>query len=293
MGSGPILTFDTSAVNWLADDPDSDALIAALRSGFHVRLAFTTIAEVAASKDTARRRQLLRVCNLLLLSGDCIDPVYEVLRKLVARFEEPGPFNWADVPMDIADARDLIARPENITEELAREEREESREFEKKFAKTYNDARPAFDRLVESDPEKAPRSISELVAGLQRPAGGFWNAAQSLYNRVAKHPADEALVRMFTEACDPFRAMMIAIFAALYDRCLKPPNVSPPLRTGRTDTFMAIYLPYCHEFVTNDRAQLECFKQVAAIAGIEVIVRSYEDLRSTLPLVGASARSVT
>lgn len=46
MENKPILTFDTSAVNRLADDPAREALIDGLVSGFFPRLTFTSIDEV-------------------------------------------------------------------------------------------------------------------------------------------------------------------------------------------------------------------------------------------------------
>lgn len=287
MGFGPIWTPDTSAINWLADDLDARALIAGLRSGFHVRVPFTTISEVAATADATRRMHLLRVCSALVSSGDCIDPVYEVIRKLVARFEESGPFDWAKVRIDVPEAQDTISRAEIFTDELAAEEREQSRASEKGFVTTYDDAKPEFGRLFASGAEKAPASVSELVTRLQKPEGAFWNMAQKIYDRVAARAADDATIRRFTDACDPFRAMMIAIVAAQFDRCMKPSNGGPSLRAGRTDTFMAIYLPYCDEFVTSDPRQLECFKEVALIARLRVSVRTYEDFRRGL-LVGAT-----
>src|SRR5208282_5671598 len=100
MNSKPIWTPDTSGINWLADDPDSGALVAGLRCGFHVRLTFTSVSEIIANKDRERRAQLLRTCRLLLSSGDCIDPQHEIIRKMVARFEESPSFNWRTVPVD-------------------------------------------------------------------------------------------------------------------------------------------------------------------------------------------------
>ena len=65
MEDRPIWTPDTSAINRLADDPDSDALIAGLRSGFFVRLTFTSIGEVIAIENTDRRRKLLQSSGYL------------------------------------------------------------------------------------------------------------------------------------------------------------------------------------------------------------------------------------
>src|SRR5271168_639614 len=121
----PILTLDTSAINHLADDPESEALIAALTAGFYVRHSFSSVSEVIATTDPVRRSQLIAVWTRLLSSGDCIDPQHEVIRKMVSRFEAPAPFDWATVDVRFIEVESEILRAEVFTDELAAQEREE------------------------------------------------------------------------------------------------------------------------------------------------------------------------
>lgn len=286
MNSKPILTFDTSGVNWLADDPDSDALIAGLKSGFHTRLTFLGVSEIIANRDRKRRGQLLEICRQLMSSGDCIDPPHEIIRKTVLHFEESKILNWTNVSVDFPEAQDKIAREENFSDDLADQEREELRALEKQFVKIYEEAKSAFDRLFNDGTTRTPGSVSELVARLQMPGGAFWALAIGLYSRVGKLQPDETTVRRFTDGCDPFRALMIAFCAVQYDRCVKPQNVGPSLRTGRVDTFMASCLPYCHQFVTADPRQLACYKEVVSVAGLDATVKSYGEFRSGLLVLG-------
>jgi hypothetical protein len=291
MQDGPIWTPDTSALNRLADDPDSDALIAGLRSGFHVRLTFTSVSEVISNADAERRRKLHRVCRLLLSAGDCIDPQHEIIEKMVAQFELASSFDWREVSVEFPTARDEIARRENFSDEEAKQEREQQEELKKQFVQVYDNAKPAFDRLFKGGVEKVPRNLAELVARLQIPEGAFWTLAGNLYARVGKKPSDEALMRQFTVECDPFRALLIALCAAQYDLCLRPERVGPSFRSGRNDTLMAICLPYCHQFVTNDTGQLACYREIVLVAGLEVAIRSYEEFRNGFSVMGATAGS--
>lgn len=291
MQDRPIWTPDTSAINRLADDPHSDALIAGLRSGFHVRLTFTSVSEVISNADVDRRRKLHRVCRLLLSVGDCIDPQHEILEKMVARFELAPSFDWREVSVEFPAARDEIVRRENFSDEEAKQEREQQEELKKQFVQVYENAKPAFDRLLKGGVEKVPRNVAELVARLQIPGGAFWTLAGNLYARVGKKPPDEALMRKFISECDPFRALMIALCAAQYDLCLRPERVGPSFRSGRNDTFMAVSLPYCHQFVTNDKGQLACYKEVILVTGLKVAIRSYEEFRNGLSVMGAAASS--
>jgi hypothetical protein len=291
MQTHPIWTPDTSAINRLADDPDSDALIAGLRSGFFVRLTFTSISEVIANADTDRRRKLLDICGQLLLAGDCIDPQHEILSKMISEFEATPSFDWTKVPVDFPEAQAVIAARQDFSDDEAMQEREENEKLKAQFARVYGEAKPYFDRLLSGGADNPPRNVAELVAWFQSPGGSFWNLAGNIYARVGKKSPDEALMRRFTAECDPFRALMVAFYAAQYDLSLRPERVGPSFRSGRNDTLMAICLPYCHQFVTNDKGQLACYRAVASVAGLDVTVRSYEEFRNGFSVVGAAVVS--
>lgn len=67
------------------------------------------------------------------------------------------------------------------------------------------------------------------------------------------------------------------------------------MKAGRNDTFMATCLPFCDEFVSRDESMLTCYREVVAVAGLEVTVHAFEEFigqfsigrvvnRSSLPL---------
>jgi hypothetical protein len=49
---------------------------------------------------------------------------------------------------------------------------------------------------------------------------------------------------------------------------------------------MAVYLPYCDQFLTDDKQQHRCLTEVASRAGIPTQVQFYDDFRSSLPTLG-------
>src|SRR5260221_5387332 len=97
MSSKPVLVFDTSVLNALADDDDGAALIAALRAGFVVCLTGSNISEILANADANRRKQLLDLCRLLLADGFCLVPHHWIIERMVARYHRAQPFNWKAV----------------------------------------------------------------------------------------------------------------------------------------------------------------------------------------------------
>lgn len=283
-----IISLDTSAVNQFADDADSDALIAGLTVGFFIRLPFTVVSEIIATSSGERRKRLLTLCRKLLVAGDCIEPHHEILKVMVRRFETSAPLDVAHVNLRMIEAENEILRAENFDDGLAAQEREENRNNDKIFCKVYGDARKPFDDVAAraaANGTRMPESVAELVEALQT-GGAFWTLARNLYERVATRPVDDATLRRFYAKCDAFRALMLAIFAAQYDRCIRQPSDNRSLKSGRNDTFMATCLPYCDEFVTDDRGQLTCYQDVVALAGLHTIIRPFESFRDSL-FVGA------
>lgn len=275
-----ILMLDTSAINRLADDEHASSLIADLRSGFHVLLPFIAISEVIASTKQNRRLQLARLCRELMSFGDCIDPQNVLLEKLIRAFETNASFDWRRVDVRFPEAIQGL-HSEDFDNNLAKQEREESRAGEGHFVEVYDKAKPAFKKLFSGGTEP-PKTPGELVTLLQRPGGAFWAWASDLYGRVGKQPMNEMTIREFTAKCDPFRSLLVALSVAHYDRCMRPSGIGPSLRSGRSDTFMAVCLPYCHQFVTDDAGQLACYREVVRIGDLQVDVHSYDEFRGTL-----------
>lgn len=284
----PILIPDTSAINRLADDPDSEALICGLKAGYFVRFPFTAVSEIIATTSGSRRKQLLRVCRrLLVVAGDCIEPHHEILRIMVARFEKSLPLGLEHVNLRMSEAENELLLEEDFGDGLAQQEREENRAHDHTFVSVFANARPAFDELA-ANGTTMPGTVAELVGQLQV-GGAFWTLARNCFNRVATKPSDDTAIRKFYAECPAFRAIMIAIFAAQFDRCIRSRTQSPSLKAGRSDTFMATCLPYCDQVVTNDLGQMWCYREVVSLAEFgDVAVRSYDEFRERLFVRGSA-----
>jgi hypothetical protein len=111
--------------------------------------------------------------------------------------------------------------------------------------------------------------------------------AKMVYNRAGE-TSDEAKIRMFYkdrmfyEVCPPFRMLLFSLCVAQYERCLRETNRGSSMRAGRVDMYMATYLPYCDQFVSNDERQLRCFQAIATEGSVDVLVRTYDHFRQSL-----------
>ena len=107
------------------------------------------------------------------------------------------------------------------------------------------------------------------MAALQVEGGAFWTIASDLYARVAGTTPDETTIRRFVALCPPFRALLMALCVAQHDRCdrrLSPDQLERLAK--RSDLFMATFLPYWDEFISDDRDQLRCLREVISLAGL-------------------------
>ena len=112
--------------------------------------------------------------------------------------------------------------------------------------------------------------------------GAFRNIARGHYNRAGGRAQDVEALRRFVKACPPFQAMVLASMMFLYGRCVREENVPGSHRADRLDVLMAIYLPYCDVFVTNDPKQGTCLREIASEADIDALVLAYERFRTSL-----------
>lgn len=282
MENKPKLIFDTSGINRLTDDLAREPLIAGLASGFSLRFTFTSINEVAQNSGAGRRDNLFRVCKLLLGSGDCLPPVGGLLQKLVRAFEtDTATFEWGKVDVRLDENVEAAVRSVIIGNGVSAAAREEAEPLKRLFKRMLDDTKPAFDKVFAANPSARPASVGEFIAGLQHGAQ-HWKIAGSLYDGIAGHTADKGTVRSFWDRSAPFQCLMGAVCAAIYDKCIRVPNTRGSFKAGWADTFMATYLPYCEQFVTDDAGQLACYREVAQLYVPGLTIRSWQELRGAL-----------
>jgi hypothetical protein len=284
MTSKPIAIFDTSAINRFAE-PNRAAtnhpLIAGLKAGFWLRITATNVDEVIATETGAIRERLLNVCQELAGAGEVIQPFHVIIERHISEFEKRGSaYDWGRV--DIR-APEYERGFNYIDDELSKAQREHAAEVAVQFEQIYVDARPAFDELFHRSPGQRPSSAADLVKALQVPGGSFWAMAIKLYAAKAKSAPDEDTIRRFVDACPPFRALLMAYLVAQHDRCDRTLTDAEQKKLAkRNDLFMSAFLPYCDGFISDDRDQIRCLREVVSLSNLKTNVIWYGQLGERL-----------
>lgn len=284
MTNKPIAIFDTTAINRFAEPQRAATnrpLIAGLKAGFRLRITATNVDEVIATKTGATRERLLKVCQELAGAGEIIQPFHVIIERHITEFEKRGAaYEWRRVGIRAPEYERGFSY---INDELSKDQREHAAEVAPQFEQIYEHARPAFEELFQRSPEQRPASAADLVKALQVPGGAFWAMAIKLYTAKAKNLPDEDTIRRFVDACPPFRALLMASFVAQHDRCDRTLTDAEQKKLAkRNDLFMSAYLPYCDEFISDDRDQIRCLREVVSLANLKTNVIWYGQLGERL-----------
>jgi len=291
MSPGPVIILDTSVINRFAVDRKvGDPLMAALNSGYAVRLTATNVEEIIATRNGDERDLLLDVCKELLKgkNAEIIRPFHELIEILISEFERSRSFDWRRVSLGLPEYEREVALRELINDELSEKQRKYAADMAAEFEKVFRDARHHFEELFQAGAESRPSSVADLVSRLQVGGGAFWGFGKVLYRQPPEVPPDEETVRRFVDSCPPFHALLLALCVAQYDRCIREPGKRGQ-PAGRSDLFMPVCLPYCDESISDDRDQQNCLREVASLAKLAVKVRWFKEFRGSFEVDQSSS----
>lgn len=279
MTDKPIIMFDTSAINRLAEDPSWDGLVVGIHTSFHVKLSLIVLQEMLATSCAKQREKFLKVCQALLKDGDCIFAFEPLLKEHIQAFEL-GEYSWLRVCVCSEWCRNKILENRDFTDEYSCELRSDGKEGNEKFKTLFKNIRVTLkNRYVGNGQsiEDNYEDFSSFVSSRFGNDGTYWVLAESCYKKsVGREPPKP--VSNFVMACPPLYAYLLAIAYFEYQSCItSTPAVNQRKLPGLADVMMAAYLPYCHQFITNDEGQYQCFRTVLSELKLPVHVVRYED----------------
>src|SRR6266446_3247068 len=151
----PTVGFETSAINKLEKDGSrAEALMAALRCGFHVRLPAMSADEILSDPDVTRREATLAICQRLLSAGECLWPPHEILRLLISdHFQNPPRFDWTRTNIRARIYKQAIIG-RDFSDDLCAKQRKEQFKVEASFKKLWSNLRPKLNDVLRTDSSK-------------------------------------------------------------------------------------------------------------------------------------------
>ena len=280
----PRIIFDTSGLNCLEDSGvASESIMRGLQCGFNVVLTGMSVEEIIATRTEERREALLRRCDRLLQSAQCLWPPQEIVRLLIsAHFANPSTFDWTKVDVRARAYEAAIPR-RDFTDAVCVEQGRQHFQLEKNFRKYWTRLRPKLDAILAQDPSKRPNTYHDAVTIALRDAGVLWGLGQRLYKYVPKREPSEAEIKSFMDVCPPFRAACYGLVMAWYNWSLRPQD-DQTATAGRNDLMTATYLPYCERFISDDWAHRKDLREVATEAKVACEILSFKEFEQGFAL---------
>lgn len=262
------LIFDTSAINRLASDKQSDILTTVVNFGYQVRISTTSITECSADPDPEHRRQLFGVFKRLLPSANCIIPYQRIIEKHCQAFSSNrSGYDPRQVKIRFEQAEHALFEEVFLDDAESERIRTEDRTWGKEFEAIYKAEKPAFDELFADNDDKRPE-FPDFCRVALRDGGPGWGVAITMFEKAARAVISESEIKAFVNKCTPFRAVLVALMWAHYKKTVAGRRSKSVGKAGRQDLMSAAYLPYANVFVTDDAGQHNAMKDVALEAGL-------------------------
>jgi hypothetical protein len=281
----PIVTFDTTTHNLMLDRGLSEEQLVVIRSRRYVRLAGLAIEEIMATPDNAKRASLFRVAAHVtadLEYSDTLMPPHELVKTLIlTHYANPWTFKWWEQPVVADSYHDEIRRQSLVLDSsLSAEQRQQNEVLNRTFRKKLTGIRPNYDAVFAERGVPRPRGYRESLQDMQsRPQRFDISLAKRYYDEIAGTNLSRYRVGEFVSICEPFQAYLHAYHMGRYDLALRDPHLGERFQSGRNDLHMSVYLPYCDEFVTDEKKgeHARCMKEIVSVTGLPTNILTFDE----------------
>lgn len=274
------LIFDCSGLNKLADDTASHGLLIEISKSFFTRITATNLEEIAACRPP-RSKELMNIADYLIRSGQCIQRFADIIKKLIQQSVKHNELPWTAFNPRFENGENEAARQSLLTNEMADKQNAALSRLDKNFNRMFEQVRPQFEKFF-ADGGRLPNDFRELAAVMEANPSTYWNFATMVYEDSAGYLPEQHVVAKLLDQCPPFRALVWAFCIAEYERCIRDVRAGPSFRAGRCDVYSAAYLPYCDQFVTDDRKQCAALQEIVRAAKLETEVVPYREFRDVM-----------
>jgi len=188
--------------------------------------------------------------------------------------------NWERISLRLPAYERAVALREVVDDEASAQERAHAANVKSTFETVFTDARPHFEELFRSGKESRPSSVADLVSRLQGTEVRFGTLVRDFTSEWRSESPMRTQFGDLSPECRPFHTLLLAICVAQYDLAIREEDGTKP-SSHRNDLFMAVYLPYCDEFVSDDRGQQSRLREIVSLCKLTTRVRWYREFRDS------------
>lgn len=249
---------DTSAWNALFDDPDRDLLIEAALS----RTIFPTciaITEVAATEDTARRIDILRLMKTLGRDSRPMASPNQLIIMACEGYSKRAAMITLNAGSDAEGAWIALSDPTQVDEAAQRLAIHFNAERETVMRTFTENLRRGLQSIFVVGTQR-PRSIGSLIRHYSRDDNFLYEVINPIYKRATGAALPRAELWPLLNSLYEWRMFLMGYACAIYQRAVQEQGYGHKRNPGHLDLWSATYLPICDVFVTRDKRQRRALK---------------------------------
>ena len=271
---------DTSAWNALFDDPDRELLLEAALS----RTIFPTciaITEVAATEDTARRMNILRLMKTLGRDNRPMASPNQLVIMACEAYSKRAAMITLNAGCDAEGAWNALNNPTQVDEAAQRLALDFNEERENVVRTLTEGLRGELQSIFVAGTQR-PRSIGSLIRQYSRADNFLYEVINPIYERATGGALPRAELRLLLNSLYEWPMFLMGYACAIYQRAVQEKGYGHKRNPGHLDLWSATYLPICDVFVTRDKHQRRALKILNKANPRPTRILSYSQWRESL-----------
>ncbi len=275
-----IFLFDTSAINHLIDDPDSEALLTGILATSTVWVSALNVIEVCRTTDTVRRQSLLCTLKRLTRRNRPIEAPPLLLQRLIRAYTNQLPSIDYSVGTENDAIWQILNEPSLVSGQIRLELFKWQKDLEKGFIDIHRERRPILDAAFNQGITRPP-GVSEFLRAYANNYDLLHTTIGPIYARLTGKELPVEEIPPLLNTLPELLCFHLAWAHSIYKRSVSPEDYGRQ-NAGNVDLWFATYLPRIQRFITADERQYEAFCSISQVASPKCQVLQYSSLQKRL-----------
>ena len=275
-----IYYFDTSALNYLHDDPEVANITAGLTATNTIWITSLNVIEAGITNNAERRISLLKLQKQLARDIRPLQLPNLLLRESAVAYATRKDRRDLSIGKNQNGIWIALNNPEKIDDAARQELYRWKKELEDTFKRTHESGRAQFQKLFESK-EKRPRNAAALLRHYSLNEGFLFDVTADIYEKATGAKLKREELFSFFRSTPQWPFFFLGWAYAIYARAIQKEKYGGN-NAGNVDIWCATYLPSCDIFVTADAAQFRALRLINKFNQRPCKVLRYSELRQQL-----------
>lgn len=275
-----IVVFDTSGVNRLLRDVDSDALIRGVHAVGSIWISTLNLVETTATSNAEQKLKLVRLLKKMTANNEPLDMPGEIVRRAMKAYSSGTGDLTLSVEGENRIAWDVLNQPEDLDDETQQLSLKHLRQQQSEFETVHRSARQHFQDAMNRGvafPDRVSTTLRAYCGNKQF----LHTVVAPIFKKETGADLTPDEVKDLLEHVPELTAFLLGWAHSIFWRAVSKEKYGRN-NAGIVDLGFATYIPRITKFVTNDRKQYQALRMIATFFRPRCSVVLYDQFREGL-----------